>query len=545
MPLEASILVTTYNRRALLAACLESLAHQTVPADRFEVVVVVDGSTDGTSEMLAGLHTPYRLVVVEQRNAGQAAALNAGAARAEGRTLILMDDDEEASPGYVAAHLEAHRSGTPVAGVGPILWRVASDTDRFMRLRADEVRAHNDDLAARPLTYLDCYGGNSSVSRATYHEVGGYSEDLAKDSDFEFAYRLHRAGVDFRFLPDAVTVEFQTGDWRHILDEHELYGRAAVEVYRRHPEMIVRMGLGGFEDRSRRWLAFRAAVVSTRIPPRLLARLGFLAPRDAWASVWFRFAEGCAYWHGVRAASDRRFWRTARRGTPILMYHAFGGDRERASRFVIPARRFRIQMWWLRKRRYNVLSLEEYAAYRSAHRFPPVKSVVITIDDGYLDADTVARPVLEELGFPATVFLVTSRARAGAHGDSGLAERPVIDLDHARALSGGPIRFGAHTRTHPDLAGVEQSALQEEIRGSKGDLEQALGSPVTTFAYPYGSVTPEAREAVRAAGFSLACGVRAGCNRPATDSYDLRRTEIRGTHGLLRFAVTLLLETLT
>jgi peptidoglycan/xylan/chitin deacetylase (PgdA/CDA1 family) len=223
------------------------------------------------------------------------------------------------------------------------------------------------------------------------------------------------------------------------------------------------------------------------------------------------------------------------------MYHAFGAGRERASRFVIPARRFRAQMWWLWKRGYNVLSLEEYAAHRREHRLPPAKSVVITIDDGCLDADMVARPILEQLGFPATLFLITSRPREGAHGDSGLDERPVIDLARARALPGRAIRFGAHTRTHPDLAEIEGTALEEEIRGSKDDLEQALGKPVTTFAYPYGSVTPSAREVVRAAGFSVACGVQPGRNRPATDPFDLRRIEIRGTYGLLRFAAALLL----
>jgi peptidoglycan/xylan/chitin deacetylase (PgdA/CDA1 family) len=223
------------------------------------------------------------------------------------------------------------------------------------------------------------------------------------------------------------------------------------------------------------------------------------------------------------------------------MYHAFGTGRERASRYVIPARRFRAQMWWLRKRRYNVLSLEEYAAHRREHRFPPAKSVVITIDDGYLDTDTVARPILQQLGFPATLFLITSRPREGAHGDSGLDERPVIDLARAGALPGHAIRLGAHTRTHPDLADIDGTALKDEIQGSKDDLEQALGKPVTTFAYPYGSVTPAAREVVRAAGFSVACGVQPGRNRPVTDPFDLRRIEIRGTYGLLRFAAALLL----
>jgi len=65
-----SVIVATYNRAALLRDCLESLARQTLPSDEFEVVVVVDGSTDATRQMLRGLTVPYRLVVVSQSNRG-------------------------------------------------------------------------------------------------------------------------------------------------------------------------------------------------------------------------------------------------------------------------------------------------------------------------------------------------------------------------------------------------------------------------------------------------------------------------------------------
>ena len=93
--------------------------------------------------------------------------------------------------------------------------------------------------------------------------------------------------------------------------------------------------------------------------------------------------------------------------------------------------------------------------------------------------------------------------------------------------------------THPDLTAQDADAAREEISGSKADLERALGAPVSAFAYPFGELDPEVRDLVRAAGFESASGVTPGHNRPATDSFDLRRIEIRGTYTLLRFAVTL------
>src|SRR5689334_12557796 len=106
---ELSIIIATYNREQRLRVCLQSLARQTQPAADFEVLVVVDGSTDGTREMLARLRTPYALRTLWQPNSGQCAAQNRGIAEAAGRYCLLMDDDIVASPALVAEHLRLHR----------------------------------------------------------------------------------------------------------------------------------------------------------------------------------------------------------------------------------------------------------------------------------------------------------------------------------------------------------------------------------------------------------------------------------------------------
>jgi peptidoglycan/xylan/chitin deacetylase (PgdA/CDA1 family) len=534
---ELSAVVVTHNRRELLRNCLRSLGCQTAPVEEYEVVVAVDGSTDGTVEMLADLETPFRLSVVTQPQGGPSAARNAGAARATGRVLLFVDDDEEAAPGLVASHLEAHRTRARIAGVGVIERHVPVDADRLARLRAEEGNVHAEHLTTRPVTYLDCYGGNCSVSRATFDEVGGFAVDLIRENDYELAYRLHQARVDFVFLPDAVVTEHRTRPWRGILDDVEGRGRLAVELHSRHPPMITTMGLGGFGGATRASTALRRLFLSLHALPRDLARLCFLLPKR-WARPWLRLVLDYSYWRGVRSAAGPDLWRRSRRGTVILRYHAFGTDGEQASRYVVPRRRFERQLAWLERRRYHILGLSQYLDCRQACRFPPAKSVVITIDDGYVDNDTVARPVLERLGVPATVFLITGTdGRDRDKTDPALAGRPLIDLARARSMLGGAIEFGAHTRTHPDLTVLGPGAAEGEVTGSRHDLE-AIGASATAFAYPYGEVSSDVRQIVRQAGFLGACGVKPGHNRPATDSFDLRRIEVRGTDSLLRFAVS-------
>src|SRR5258707_10281865 len=88
-----SVVIPTYNRCASLRRLLDALARQTLSADRFEVIVVDDGSSDGTRELLRTLKTPYALVSIEQPNQGPGAARNRGVRAASGDLILFLDDD--------------------------------------------------------------------------------------------------------------------------------------------------------------------------------------------------------------------------------------------------------------------------------------------------------------------------------------------------------------------------------------------------------------------------------------------------------------------
>jgi peptidoglycan/xylan/chitin deacetylase (PgdA/CDA1 family) len=198
-------------------------------------------------------------------------------------------------------------------------------------------------------------------------------------------------------------------------------------------------------------------------------------------------------------------------------------------------------MAWLKRARYHVLSLEEFIRFRREHRLPPARSVVITFDDGYADNRTIAYPILRQHGFPATIFLVTGAVGSSNQWDSDgeLAGRSLLSWADIQEMRHGGIDFGAHTRTHVLLTSLPPSQMEDEVKGSRVDLELNLGFPVLAFAYPYGKYDVSSLETAERAGFFGACSCRSGVNDPGTPTYFLRRTEIRGTDSLICFGLML------
>jgi peptidoglycan/xylan/chitin deacetylase (PgdA/CDA1 family) len=158
----------------------------------------------------------------------------------------------------------------------------------------------------------------------------------------------------------------------------------------------------------------------------------------------------------------------------------------------------------------------------------PAPSVVaLNFDDGFRDIGENALPVLEGLGFRATVFLPTGVI----DGTSTFAwyhdEQPaLLNWEEVCELDGGALSFEAHTVTHPNLLLLDDDASRREITQSKLDLEARLGRPVDAFCYPAGLFGERERNFVDEAGYRVAVTCEPGVNVPGADLLTLRRRQI-------------------
>lgn len=150
-------------------------------------------------------------------------------------------------------------------------------------------------------------------------------------------------------------------------------------------------------------------------------------------------------------------------------------------------------------------------------RVPRGKTVVVTFDDAATSVLHHAKPALDELGLPATVFVPTDYPDSGRPmswagldlwvGGEFEGDLECMSWDQLRGLAGDGWEIGSHTCSHPHLEELEDAALERELRVSKERCEEALGMPCTSIAYPYGNSDPRVAAAAAAAGYSAAATV--------------------------------------
>jgi peptidoglycan/xylan/chitin deacetylase (PgdA/CDA1 family) len=210
---------------------------------------------------------------------------------------------------------------------------------------------------------------------------------------------------------------------------------------------------------------------------------------------------------------------------PILMYHAVHPDRSVIS---LQPEIFAWQMDWLKSHDFRVISLEQLGKQLIIGSQIPERTVVLTFDDGYQCLIEHVFPILERLGFAATIFLVINHC--GGKNDwpgqpSNIPRLSLLAWPEIRRIDGDLISFGSHTLNHPRLDQVHDRALQDEICTSKQILEDQLGHAVHSFCYPYGRISAAAEELVRGA-YQVACGTHTGQVSNSSDVYHLDRVEI-------------------
>jgi GT2 family glycosyltransferase len=210
--LTASIIIPNYNGLRFLPVCLDALGAQTYPASCTEIIVVDDASTDGSPDFVRERYPNVRVLALE-RNGGMAVACNAGAAAARGDLLVMLNNDTEVEPGWLAA-LVAAAQAHPRAGAiaSKMLLFDRRDTlhsagdvmgaDGIPRNRGVWQRDEGQ-YDAGPDVFGAC-GGGVAYRREAWQAAGGFDERLFMYlEDVDLAWRLRLLGWKAVFAPDA------------------------------------------------------------------------------------------------------------------------------------------------------------------------------------------------------------------------------------------------------------------------------------------------------------------------------------------------------
>lgn len=231
---EVTVLIPTYNRKTILLKALKGLFLQTFPHDKLEIVVIDDGSTDGTLDAIQALTPPVQIVCTKTQRMGPAGARNQGLKIARGEIIIFMDSDIVPCPEFVEAHVKIHTKDNLI-GHGPVIHTNDLENPTEAEMKITDIA--NAFFAT----------GNASIFKKHLFAAGLFDEDFREYGweDLELGLRLRRQGLEKAKVPEAKGFHYKPKltvrdlpKWKQRERER---GHTAVIYYRKHPIYKVRL----------------------------------------------------------------------------------------------------------------------------------------------------------------------------------------------------------------------------------------------------------------------------------------------------------------
>lgn len=266
-----SIIIPTYRRREPLARCLDAIASLAFPRDRFEVIVVDDGSPTLPTDLIAALDPAIDVRLVCAEHAGPAGARNAGARFARGRYLAFTDDDcTPASDWLTAIDRRMNAAAGPIAVGGRIVNHLT--TNFFAEASQGIIDFLYEYYGARLTQGRFFTTNNLAVPRVEFNAIGGfdYGFRMAAAEDRDLSERLRAHGVRLEYADDVVVDHAHELSFARFSRQHFTYGRGAFDLHgsrARRGEPVLRVESPGFYARLvgyplRRERTARAALLS-------------------------------------------------------------------------------------------------------------------------------------------------------------------------------------------------------------------------------------------------------------------------------------------
>jgi len=243
---KVSVVIPTCNKKHLLSRTLSSLFSQRPDCSQFEIVVVDDGSQDGTSEILGNPHPVPLVVERHAETRGRAPSRNTGILRATGEIVVFLDDDMVVGPDFIQAHVTAQGDGEKRVVIGNVSTAPeanGSSVSRYLDTRG--VKKVKDKKNIPPRYFLT---NNSSVKREFLLSVGLFDPEFVTYGfeDVDLGHRMGKAGGEFVYAENAESFHIHRHSLNEFLEKKVLCGKSSLRILiDKHPELrkVLRLNL--------------------------------------------------------------------------------------------------------------------------------------------------------------------------------------------------------------------------------------------------------------------------------------------------------------
>lgn len=245
--LDASVVIPVYNGESTIAACIESVLRQSYPKESYEIIVVDNGSNDGTADLLEAYSN--HIEVYDESKRGAAAARNRGISTARGESIAFIDADCVAHQDWLANLIRPLRNGT-LGMVGGQIRTTNPDSpiERF----GDSIHDHARAITEFNVPYV--ISMNAAARRDLLHKVGLFDERYLRYQDAELSLRMSCLGYKFFYVPDAIVYHENESSLTGLFKEGCTHGYHSVKGHKQYSRYLQERGHRRFRMNSIRAL---------------------------------------------------------------------------------------------------------------------------------------------------------------------------------------------------------------------------------------------------------------------------------------------------